>query len=299
MAPDPVRAEVARRDPRVGSGGVIALILVIGAEVTAIASLASSEGAIVAAATGRRGDDRRAGRPGRGRRDRPLASDRRRPGRTASGRGSRARSAPPRRSSRRGVARSSLLAWPWSSVRHWSPSPRRSVPSSEPWSRLRSGPPAAGWTAMALAHRSSSRWRPSWCRRRSSVAEPLVLALGGTRSGKSRFGLRRATELAGAAGRVWFLATALAGDPELDDRIARHRRERPATWPTVDVGRDLAAAVATDRADRADPHRRPDAVAQRDPRRRHDLRRHRPDPDGAGRGRAGRDRWPTRTASWS
>ena len=61
------------------------------------------------------------------------------------------------------------------------------------------------------------------------MAEPLILALGGTRSGKSRFGLRRATELAGAGGRVWFLATAWPGDPELDDRIARHRRERPAT----------------------------------------------------------------------
>ena len=75
------------------------------------------------------------------------------------------------------------------------------------------------------------------------MAEPLVLALGGTRSGKSRFGLARATTLAGDGGRVWFLATALSGDPELDDRIARHRRERPAAWPTVEVGRDLAIAL--------------------------------------------------------
>jgi adenosylcobinamide kinase/adenosylcobinamide-phosphate guanylyltransferase len=76
------------------------------------------------------------------------------------------------------------------------------------------------------------------------VAEPLVLALGGTRSGKSRHGLRRASELAGPGGRVWFLATALSGDAELDDRIARHRRARPAGWPTVVVGRDLPAALA-------------------------------------------------------
>ena len=40
------------------------------------------------------------------------------------------------------------------------------------------------------------------------MAEPLVLALGGTRSGKSRFGLARATTLAGDGGRAWFLATA-------------------------------------------------------------------------------------------
>ena len=61
------------------------------------------------------------------------------------------------------------------------------------------------------------------------MAEPLILALGGTRSGKSTFGLAAATRLAGDAGRVWFLATAWPGDPELDDRIARHQAARPAT----------------------------------------------------------------------
>jgi adenosylcobinamide kinase / adenosylcobinamide-phosphate guanylyltransferase len=76
------------------------------------------------------------------------------------------------------------------------------------------------------------------------VAEPLILALGGTRSGKSRFGLAAASRLAGDGGRAWFLATAWPGDPELDDRIARHRAARPASWPTVDVGADLAAALA-------------------------------------------------------
>jgi adenosylcobinamide kinase/adenosylcobinamide-phosphate guanylyltransferase len=80
------------------------------------------------------------------------------------------------------------------------------------------------------------------------MADPLILALGGTRSGKSRFGLAAATRLANAGGRVWFLATAWPGDPELDDRIERHRRERPAEWPTIDVGADLAAAI-----ERADP----------------------------------------------
>jgi adenosylcobinamide kinase / adenosylcobinamide-phosphate guanylyltransferase len=79
------------------------------------------------------------------------------------------------------------------------------------------------------------------------VAEPLILALGGTRSGKSRFGLATATGFADG-GRAWFLATAWAGDPELDHRIARHRAARPAAWPTIDVGEDLAAALAaTDR----------------------------------------------------
>jgi adenosylcobinamide kinase/adenosylcobinamide-phosphate guanylyltransferase len=75
------------------------------------------------------------------------------------------------------------------------------------------------------------------------VADPLILALGGTRSGKSRFGLAAATRLAGDAGRVWFLATAWPGDPELDDRIARHRAARPSSWPTIEVGTDLVAAI--------------------------------------------------------
>jgi adenosylcobinamide kinase/adenosylcobinamide-phosphate guanylyltransferase len=75
------------------------------------------------------------------------------------------------------------------------------------------------------------------------VADPLILALGGTRSGKSRFGLAAATRLAGDAGRVWFLATAWPGDLELDDRIARHRAARPRSWPTIEVGTDLVAAL--------------------------------------------------------
>ena len=76
------------------------------------------------------------------------------------------------------------------------------------------------------------------------MAEPLILVLGGTRSGKSTFGLAAAQDLAGPSGRVWFLATAWPGDPELDDRIARHRAARPADWPTIEVGRDLPGALA-------------------------------------------------------
>jgi adenosylcobinamide kinase/adenosylcobinamide-phosphate guanylyltransferase len=76
------------------------------------------------------------------------------------------------------------------------------------------------------------------------MATPLILALGGTRSGKSRFGLATTRRLAGE-GRAWFLGTARPGDAELDDRIRRHRLERPAGWPTVDVDEDLAAAIAS------------------------------------------------------
>ena len=82
------------------------------------------------------------------------------------------------------------------------------------------------------------------------MASPLILALGGTRSGKSRFGLAATRRLADG-GRAWFLATAWPGDPEMDDRIERHRRERPADWPTIDVGTDLVAAL--DQTDPSEP----------------------------------------------
>lgn len=74
------------------------------------------------------------------------------------------------------------------------------------------------------------------------MSERLVLVLGGTRSGKSRFGLARARELSNGE-PVAYLATAWPGDPELDDRIRRHRLERPASWPTIEVGQDLAASI--------------------------------------------------------
>jgi adenosyl cobinamide kinase/adenosyl cobinamide phosphate guanylyltransferase len=70
----------------------------------------------------------------------------------------------------------------------------------------------------------------------------LTLVLGGTRSGKSRFALARASALGGD--RVTFVATARPGDPELDARIAAHRRVRPPTWRTIEPEADLARAVA-------------------------------------------------------
>ena len=72
----------------------------------------------------------------------------------------------------------------------------------------------------------------------------LVVILGGTRSGKSRYGRDRAAALAGG-GPVVYLGTAMAGDAELDDRVRRHRLDRPAAWETIEVGRDLAAAIGS------------------------------------------------------
>jgi adenosylcobinamide kinase/adenosylcobinamide-phosphate guanylyltransferase len=74
------------------------------------------------------------------------------------------------------------------------------------------------------------------------MSRGLAVVLGGTRSGKSRFGRDRAAALA-AGGPVAYIGTALSGDPELDDRIRRHRLDRPADWTTIEAGLDLAAAI--------------------------------------------------------
>jgi histidinol-phosphate/aromatic aminotransferase/cobyric acid decarboxylase-like protein/adenosyl cobinamide kinase/adenosyl cobinamide phosphate guanylyltransferase len=71
---------------------------------------------------------------------------------------------------------------------------------------------------------------------------PLVLVVGGVRSGKSEV----AERLAAAAGApVCYLATgSSAGDPEMAERIARHRHRRPASWRTVESDDPASAVVA-------------------------------------------------------
>jgi adenosylcobinamide kinase/adenosylcobinamide-phosphate guanylyltransferase len=70
----------------------------------------------------------------------------------------------------------------------------------------------------------------------------LILILGGVRSGKSRF----AQELAGRLGDrdVLFIATAEAGDAEMQERIAIHRQSRPADWTTLECPLAVGAALA-------------------------------------------------------
>jgi adenosylcobinamide kinase/adenosylcobinamide-phosphate guanylyltransferase len=76
----------------------------------------------------------------------------------------------------------------------------------------------------------------------------LVFILGGTRSGKSRFARERALALAGDD--VTFVATAWPGDPELDARIAAHRKDRPAAWRTIEPREDLAGTLRSIEPDR-------------------------------------------------
>ena len=74
------------------------------------------------------------------------------------------------------------------------------------------------------------------------MSSRLVVVLGGTRSGKSRYGRDRAAALA-RGGPVAYLGTIVAGDAELEERVRRHQLDRPAEWTTVEVGTNLAGAI--------------------------------------------------------
>ena len=67
-----------------------------------------------------------------------------------------------------------------------------------------------------------------------------TLILGGVRSGKSRL----AEGLAHASGLpVTYVATARAGDAEMERRIQAHRRRRPAGWRLIEESIDLPGVL--------------------------------------------------------
>jgi adenosylcobinamide kinase/adenosylcobinamide-phosphate guanylyltransferase len=76
---------------------------------------------------------------------------------------------------------------------------------------------------------------------RSGKSSPVILVLGGARSGKSRFA---ESLLADRVGRRNYLATAEAGDEEMRERIRHHRERRGASWRTIEAPIDLATAIA-------------------------------------------------------
>lgn len=68
-----------------------------------------------------------------------------------------------------------------------------------------------------------------------------ILITGGARSGKSQYAQELATNSGGA---VLFVATAIAGDQEMRQRIEQHRRSRPASWQTLEVSTHVGDAIS-------------------------------------------------------
>ena len=70
---------------------------------------------------------------------------------------------------------------------------------------------------------------------------PLIVLVGGARSGKSAAAVRLAAE---AGAPVTFIATGEAGDDEMAARIASHRAGRPRDWTTIDAPIEVVDALA-------------------------------------------------------
>jgi adenosylcobinamide kinase/adenosylcobinamide-phosphate guanylyltransferase len=67
-----------------------------------------------------------------------------------------------------------------------------------------------------------------------------ILITGGAGSGKSHF----AQELASKLGEpVLFVATAVAGDEEMRQRIDKHRKKRPPAWSTLEVNTKVGKMI--------------------------------------------------------
>jgi adenosylcobinamide kinase/adenosylcobinamide-phosphate guanylyltransferase len=67
----------------------------------------------------------------------------------------------------------------------------------------------------------------------------MVVLIGGARSGKSALAVRLGGDVA------TLIATAAAVDDEMEERIRRHRAERPAAWTAVEEPLALRSALTS------------------------------------------------------
>ncbi len=73
----------------------------------------------------------------------------------------------------------------------------------------------------------------------------ILLITGGARSGKSGY----AEQLAADSGEnIAYIATARAFDEEMEDRIAKHRLQRPDAWHTFEAPTSPSAIIAAEGA---------------------------------------------------
>lgn len=59
----------------------------------------------------------------------------------------------------------------------------------------------------------------------------LIFITGGVRSGKSSYAQRLAHTF---GGQVYYIATSIPGDQEMEARVAEHRQRRPKSWKTLE-----------------------------------------------------------------
>jgi adenosylcobinamide kinase/adenosylcobinamide-phosphate guanylyltransferase len=60
----------------------------------------------------------------------------------------------------------------------------------------------------------------------------LAFVIGGIKSGKTKFALKKAEKLNN--GKLYYIATARAVDEEMKERIEKHKRERGEKWITIE-----------------------------------------------------------------
>ena len=60
----------------------------------------------------------------------------------------------------------------------------------------------------------------------------LAFVIGGIKSGKTKFALKKAEELKNS--KLYYIATARAVDDEMKERIERHKRDRGEKWITIE-----------------------------------------------------------------
>jgi adenosylcobinamide kinase/adenosylcobinamide-phosphate guanylyltransferase len=72
------------------------------------------------------------------------------------------------------------------------------------------------------------------------MSHRLTLILGGARSGKSSYAEKMATDLSAS---VLYVATSEARDADMVARISKHRRQRPASWRTLEAAAGVGAAI--------------------------------------------------------
>ena len=71
----------------------------------------------------------------------------------------------------------------------------------------------------------------------------LTLLIGGARSGKSSLAVDIGHRHDAAGIAVTYIATAAVGDPDMAERVTRHRNERPPEWSTIEEEVDLVGAL--------------------------------------------------------